>query len=126
MPDTSEFDAVFSALKDILKTVAPQLECVTDEAGNYYLNTHHIMPNKKPLFFGAVQTRKNYVSFHLMPVYVQPDLKEGMTDELRKRMQGKSCFNFKTVDSIPVEELRKLTHRGLDAYRSAGYLGTAA
>lgn len=122
MAGNADFDAVFDALKRILEPVADQLNVVADERDNYYLDTHHIMPNKKPLFFGAVQTRKNYVSFHLMPVYVNPDLKKDMPESLRKRMQGKSCFNFKTVESIPHEELQALTLAGLADYRRAGYV----
>lgn len=125
MADTNEFDAVFQVLKGILQPLADELVVVADKADDYYLNTHHIMPNKKPLFFGAVQTRKNYVSFHLMPVYVNPKLKEGMSDVLSKRMQGKSCFNFKTVDAIPSEELKALTLAGLADYRRAGYISEA-
>ena len=122
MAGNADFDAVFNALKRILEPVADQLKVVADEGDNYYLDTHHIMPNKKPLFFGAVQTRKNYVSFHLMPVYVNPDLKKDMSESLRKRMQGKSCFNFKTVETIPHEELKALTLAGLADYRRAGYV----
>jgi hypothetical protein len=32
----------------------------------------------RPLFVAAVQTRKSYVSYHLMPVYVQPSVDEGL------------------------------------------------
>ena len=52
----------------------------------------------KPTFFGAVQLKRNYVSYHLMPAYTDPDLLETVSPELKKRMQGKSCFNFDTVD----------------------------
>jgi hypothetical protein len=41
-----------------------------------------------------VQIKKNYVIYHLMPVYLNPGLLEGMSPGLRKRMQGKSCFNL--------------------------------
>jgi hypothetical protein len=44
-----------------------------------------------------VRKGKSYVSFHLIPVYMFPDLLKGLSPALEKRMQGKSCFNFKTV-----------------------------
>jgi hypothetical protein len=72
------------------------------------------------MFFGAVQTKKNYVSYHLMPVYVYPDLLDGISPELRRRMQGKSCFNFSRVDETLVAELARLTERGLQRYREHG------
>ena len=49
-------------------------------------------------WFGAVRLGKAYVSYYLMPVYGDPRLLADMSPELRKRMQGKSCFNFTRVD----------------------------
>ena len=98
------------------------LVLVCDEDENYHLDTSFVMKSKKPLFFGAVQIRKNYVSYHLMPVYVMPALLEDLSPDLRKRMQGKSCFNFKNVDDALFVELAGLTIAGLASYRDAGYV----
>ena len=70
----------------------------------------------RPLFVAAVQTKKNYVSFHLMPVYAAPELLQSLSPALRKRMQGKSCFNFKTIDREQVKELAHLTQTGLETF----------
>lgn len=59
--------------------------------GSSPVDTRHIQKNKKPLFFGAVQVKKSYVSYHLMPVYLEPDLLAPSSSELKARMQGKSC-----------------------------------
>ena len=67
------------------------------------------MKNKHRLFFAAVRMGKAYVSFHLMPVYACRDLEESISPELKKHMQGKSCFNFKAVDEKLFKELAKLT-----------------
>jgi hypothetical protein len=61
----------------------------------------HIQKNKRPLFFGAVQVKKNYVSCYLRPVYADPTLLARISDSLKKRMQGKSCFNFTPADPAP-------------------------
>ena len=95
---------------------------VIDKPDNYYLNTHHVMKNKKPMYFGSVKISKNYISFHLMPVYVFPDLLETITPELKKRMQGKSCFNFKTEDTKLFQKLKALTQAGYEKYEDTGYL----
>ena len=71
----------------------------------------------RPLFVAAVQTRKNYVSFHLMPVYACPGLLEEMSPALRKRMQGKSCFNFTAIDPVHVNELAVLTKKGIEGFK---------
>ena len=70
------------------------------------------MKNKQPLCFGGVRRGKNYVSFYLMSVYACPELLRSMSPELRKRMQGKSCFNFKEVDEKLFQELATLTKAG--------------
>ena len=95
---------------------------MTDQPGDFYLDTQHIMKNKKPLFFGSVHIRKNYVSYHLMPVYIFPDLLETISPELKQHMQGKSCFNFKTLDSDLFEELKQLTNAGYNQYQIAEYV----
>jgi hypothetical protein len=78
--------------------------------------------NNKPLFFASARVAKQYVSFHLMPVYVWPELLEGTSEQLRKRMQGKSCFNFKKPEPELFEELASLTRRGFERYRDTGYV----
>ena len=69
------------------------------------------------MWFGAVQIKKNYVSYHLMPIYAFPELLDGLSPELKKRMQGKSCFNFKAVDRSLFTELGALAKRGINAIR---------
>ncbi len=122
MSNQERFNKAFDQLRRILECHASRLSCEKDESGDYYLNTKHIMKNKKRLFFGAVQIKKNYVSYHLMPVYVYPELLESISPELTRRMQGKSCFNFKSVDSELFEELAALTKAGYEKFRSAGYV----
>ncbi len=113
---------VFAALEAILRPYASALEVVTDTSSELYLDTRHIQKNRKPLFFGAVQLKKNHVSLHLMPVYLQPGLVEGITPGLRKRMQGKSCFNFQAVDDELFGELAALTRAGHASYRQQGFV----
>src|SRR5258708_4121825 len=96
MPTSADFDSVFNELKSILQPYARRLVVVADSDDNYQLDTARAIRNKTGIFFGAVRHGKAYVSFHLMPVYVCPDLLEAMSPEPKKRIQGKSCFNFKT------------------------------
>jgi len=65
---------------------------------------------------------KNYVSYHLMPIYGCPKLVESSSEKLRARMQGKSCFNFKAVDEPLFEELERLTVAGFEALGRAKYM----
>ena len=72
--------------------------------------------------FGGVGMRKGYVSYYLFPVYCKPQLLEGMSPELKKRMHGKSCFNFKTVDEALFAELDELTQKGYDDFVADGII----
>ena len=45
-------------------------------------------------YVAGTRLGKSYVSYYLMPVYATPGLVESLSPELRKRMQGKACFNF--------------------------------
>ncbi|HYT49856.1 MAG TPA: hypothetical protein VEL78_05650, partial [Pyrinomonadaceae bacterium] len=86
---------------------------VASDTDTYYLlNTRYIMKNKQPLCFGGVRLGKNYVSFYLMSAYACPELLKSMSPELKKRMQGKSCFNFKEVNKKLFSELKTLTKAG--------------
>jgi hypothetical protein len=119
MPD---LDLVFSELRAIMAPYAAKLEVTKDDASELCLNTRYFQKNKKPLFFGAVQVRKAYVSYHLMPVYVKPALLKSLSPGLRKRMQGKSCFNFSAVDKALFKELSALTKAAFASYKEQGFV----
>jgi hypothetical protein len=112
MPDKNDFTEVFRRLKAILKPYAKNMDVAQDTPNGYLLNTRHIMKNKQPLCFGGVRLGKNYVSFYLMSVYASGQEMKKMSPELKKRMQGKSCFNFKSVEEKLFRELAKLTKAG--------------
>lgn len=113
---------VFEALRALMAPYAAGLEVKADTSDTLYLDTRHRQSNGKPLFFGAVQAKKGFVSYHLMPVYVQPALLDGMSPALKARMQGKSCFNFKVIDPALLAELDGLTHAAYGSFREQGFV----
>lgn len=113
-----ETNQVFQELKSILERYEPNLVVFHNKQDNYYLNTPTTATNKKGEFFGAVQIKKSYVAFHLMPVYYFPELLDNISEELKKQMQGKSCFNFKAVDKNLFKEIKALTKSSFDKYRA--------
>jgi hypothetical protein len=114
MSAQTEFPIVFENLKTILQPYAKKLTIKTDTTDNYYLDAAYSEKWKKELFFASVQVKKNYVSFYLMPVYTYPDLLKNISPELKKHMQGKSCFNFKKVEKPLFVELGQLTKQGFE------------
>lgn len=119
MPDLKP---VFAELRKVLAPYATKLAPTRDNDNELYVDTQHIQKNKKPLFFGAVQIKKSHVSFHLMPVYVKPELLAGMSPELRARMHGKSCFNFAAPEPALLSELAALTKAGYASYKEQGFV----
>jgi hypothetical protein len=124
MPDNKDFDKIFARLKTIFQPYAKKMDIAQDSEVCYLLNTRHIMKNKQPLCFGGVRRGKAYVSFYLMSVYASPDLLQGMSPELKKRMQGKSCFNFKEVDEKLFRELKQLTKAGAAKFSDGKFIDT--
>ena len=119
MPPQTDFPLVFETLKAILKPYAKNLTITADTSAAYSLDGPYSEKYQKPLFFGAAQIKKNYVSFYLMPVYMFPDLLKSISPELKKRMQGKSCFNFKKVEPELFKELSQLTRLSVERTQQA-------
>ena len=119
MSPQSDFPIVFEQLRSILKPHEKNLSVTADTPTAYSLNGPYSEKYKQALFFGSAQVKKNYVSFYLMPVYMFPELLKEMTPELKKRMQGKSCFNFKRVEPDLFNELAGLTLKGIERFRTA-------
>jgi hypothetical protein len=124
---TADFAAVFAGLKPILAKYARRLSVKADTATEYTLHTKSASPFPQhkgaPLYFGSVRLGKAYVSFHLMPLYMCPALTNSISPALKKRMQGKTCFNFK-ADPEPelMVELKRLTQAGFKQWGEKKWL----
>lgn len=112
-----DFISTFNSLRAILKKYDKYLTVVADREDKYDLNMGYSKKYKKVVFFGGVHIMKNYVSFHLMSVYAYPKLLDDFSPELKKRMHGKSCFNFKTIDDKLLKEISELTKRSYEFYK---------
>ena len=110
--DRNDLTPIFEKLKRIFQPYAKHMDVVHNTANYYLLNTRYIIKNNQPLCFGGVRLGKNYVSVYLMSVYALPQEAKTISSELRKRMQGKSCFNFKEVDDKLFAELARLIKAG--------------
>ena len=97
----TDYTAVFAALRPVFAKVARRLAVKADTPELFALVTKSPSPFPQhkghPLEFSAVRVGKAYVSLHLVPIYMCRALNQGISPELKKRMQGKACFNFKTA-----------------------------
>lgn len=115
---SNDLDSVAKTLIDLMVRAAPEMTIKAAGARGVHLLAGWDNPLKpgQPMGFGGVQKMKNYVSFHLMPVYSHPALAATISPMLKKRMQGKSCFNFKTQDPELFAQLEILTRLAAKTY----------
>lgn len=117
-----EFAGVFAALKEILEPYEKDLHVLPYKPEHYCLVTRLAVHKGKPVWFAAIRMGKNYVSYHLMPVYMNAGMQKRIPPELKKRMQGKACFNFSKVDPALFRQLSELTAAGFEGYRALKYV----
>ena len=118
----ADYSAAFAALKKVFARQSKELNANVDTATEYSLVTKVPSPFPQhkghPMWFGSVKTGKAYVSFHLMPLYMNADLEKRISPELKKRMQGKTCFNFKDApEAALLAELEQLAAAGIESWR---------
>ncbi|HEY2904767.1 MAG TPA: hypothetical protein VGJ29_02645 [Vicinamibacterales bacterium] len=116
----ADFEQTFATLRAVLRGADKNLLTTVDKRGDFQVadakRTDRI---GRPLFVAGVQIKKNYVSYHLMPAYACPELLTGLSPSLKKRMQGKACFNFTAIAPEHVAELKTLTKRGITRFKNA-------
>ena len=121
----AEFDAVHERLKAILRAHADGLVITRDGPAGMALEVPGL--EGKPWgYVGGTRVGKRYVSLYLMPVYASPELAASISPELRRRKQGKACFNFTKVDEPLLAELDVLMGRGITGYRAVAEAAAAA
>ena len=112
---------VHERLKSILAPYRGKLAVARDGPGGMTLELPGF--EGKPWGFAAgTRLGKRYVSYYLMGVYGNDGPGPSISPELRKRMQGKSCFNFTKIDDELFHELDLLTARCHDYFDKDGLL----
>lgn len=118
----NDHSAVFGALREILRKHSRGLLVLSDTPTDFTLATRAVLLNKQPMWFGCVKSGKSAVSYHLMPLYVNPRLQAAVPPELLPRKQGKTCFNFKRPDPKLFAMLDELTRLGREQFEKHGLL----
>jgi hypothetical protein len=127
----TEFEPIFAKLRGILRKYSGALS-VTEDSPNRYCLAGNVGPAALRAWCGKakgrticvawVQIGKAYVSYHLMGIYGNARLLDGMSNPLKARMQGKTCFNFKSPDEALFKELEQLTAQSFIAFKKAGFM----
>ena len=116
------FGEVFSALRGLIAPYEDSLAVKVPKPGYCYVESRTPTYKNRAMYFAGVRTGKNYVSYYLMSVYSSPEFVKNMSPGLKKRMQGKACFNFTAVDPELLSELARLTEAGYHKFKSMKYL----
>jgi hypothetical protein len=116
-----EFEQTYLELRALMLRAAGAMTVSEDTDGRLEIVAPWSHPRRPsgPMWFGAVRLGKAYVSFHLMPLYTSPALAARIVQALRRRMQGKSCFNFKILTPEIVRDLEALTLECAEAWARA-------
>ena len=126
-----EVESIFLRLRSILRKHAERLSVTADRPGRYCLEGK-AGPAAVQAWGGKVRRAqipvawveigRSYVSYHLMGMYGNSAVRDGMSKGLKARMQGKTCFNFKTEDEALFKELEQVTDLGVNGFRDAGFI----
>jgi hypothetical protein len=112
----SDLAAVHARLKEILEPHRAGLVATKDGPAGLTLEVPGL--EGKPWgYVAGTRLGKRYVSFYLMGIYASPDLAAAISPELKRRMQGKACFNFSRIDEPLFAQLAALTARAVPRFR---------
>ena len=126
----SDLSSVFARLRQILESHAPSF-AVSRATPRLYELEASVGPAtvrawggkaKRPRIPVAwVSIEKSYVGYHLIGL-AHPKVSGSLSGRLADRMQGKTCFNFKTADAELLKELEAVTALSLASLREAGFI----
>ena len=124
-------ESVFAALREILRRHSNNLTVSVDTADRFCLEA---APGSATLAaWGGrarlqtipvawVQRGKSGVTYHLMGLAGNASLMATLSDELKARMQGKTCFRFQRPDPALFAELDGTTAAAIAGFRRAGFI----
>jgi hypothetical protein len=113
----TDFEEVHARLREIVLRHRGDLVVTKDDPGGIALEVPGL--EGKPWgYVAGTRLGKSYVSYYLMPVYASAELDASASPELRRRKQGKSCFNFTKIDEALFGEIEQLTAKGIPGFRA--------
>ena len=130
----SNLDEIFIEIKKIIEAKSKGLFSTNNYIGSKAKERkpgYHIYGNKDVSLFGkkpqktyiaGVIKQKNYVSLYFSPIYSHPDDFNDISEELKKFLKGKSCFNINKTTSGLYEEINDLLARGIEKYKEIGWI----
>ncbi|MES1239474.1 MAG: hypothetical protein ABUL57_01290 [Chloroflexota bacterium] len=82
----------------------------------YGIEVLHRPGSKMHDWFAGVRPGKDSAKLMLLPMKTHPELLDGLSPALRKRLSGDALFTLKPGDDALLDELEQLVARAFDAY----------
>ncbi|MFW9950053.1 MAG: hypothetical protein ACFFKA_08005 [Candidatus Thorarchaeota archaeon] len=126
-------DEIFIEIKKILEKNSANLFKTTEYIGSQAKQKpgFHLYGNKEVSLFGkrsqktyiaGVIQQKNYVSIYFSPIYSHPDEFEDISQNLKKKLKGKSCFNISKLNPQLLDEIETVLKKGFDKYKEIKWI----
>ena len=112
---TADLEAVAARLAGVLSAARGDMS-FADDGGRPRLEVPGLEGNPQGAV-AQIAVRRRYVAYTLVPVYLMPDLLDGISAELRRTFNGKGIFRFAAIDAAVLTELQALTERSVELYR---------
>lgn len=62
------------------------------------------------------------MSFYLSPIYSHQELYTNISNDLKKVLKGKSCFNISNANYQLLDEIEEVLKRGINKYEEIGWI----
>jgi hypothetical protein len=128
---TTDSDTIFETLRELLRTHAAGLTVAVDTSERFCLEA---TPGPAALVAWGGKVRRPtlpvawvergraYVGYHLMGLSGNPALAARLSAQLQARRHGKTCFNFRRREEVPLGELAEVTAASIAGLRCAGFV----
>lgn len=72
------------------------------------ISSKFVMFSADEEMYVSLANQKNYISLHLMPIYVFPELKTKLDASGKKPKGGKNCVNFLRAEDLPLDVIGEI------------------
>ncbi|MEO6315460.1 MAG: hypothetical protein ABIU63_01015 [Chitinophagaceae bacterium] len=118
--ENNDHAILFARLKKLLLPYSKKMEVRTDTASNYhlYIVKEIVLAGKKvaECYFCGLKINHSMVSFYFFPYYSHPQVLS-VPPSIQKNLKGKTCFNFKQLNSGQEEAIAALLKDGEMLYK---------
>ena len=128
MPLTLEDKShIYDQIVAIVKDNIPEDFTVLEQPDRITVDTHKpvVIEGRKrdSLNLLSVIVQKNHIGFYFMPVYVEPQMRESLSQPLDKMLKGKSCFIVKRELTPEMkDEVASLVRTGVALYQEREWI----